>query len=155
VTLYQGVSPAGGRIAALRSIEHPPSERGVSEHFGYTIASGGDISGDEVDDLLVAAPDATGGGAVYELVGGATPGAEFTIPRVPGGAAPFGQGLSIVGDFDGDGDGDAAISTGHTSAILGGVHVFLGTGGRPPGVTFDATLTEPTIHSFGTALARR
>jgi hypothetical protein len=155
VTLYQGVSPAGGRIAALRSIEHPPSERGVSEHFGYTIASGGDISGDEVDDLLVAAPDATGGGAVYELVGGATPGAEFTIPRVPGGAAPFGQGLSIVGDFDGDGDGDAAISTGHTSAILGGVHVFLGNGGRPPGVTFDATLTEPTIHSFGTALARR
>ncbi len=155
VTLYRGVSPTGAAIAPLQSIVHPPNDHTAPDLFGYTIASGGDLTGDEVDDLLIAAPDARGGGVVYELQGGATPRPEVTLPAPPGGVAPFGQAMTILGDFNGDRNGDAAISSGHTSGAPGAVYLFLGNGGRLPGITLTSTLYEPMVYSFGTSLARR
>lgn len=92
---------------------------------------------------------------MFTLRGGATPTAELTIPAVPGGVAPFGQGLSILGDFNGDGTGDRGHQRGPLSTVPGAVYVFLGARPSLLGVAYDSALNEPMINAFGTSLARR
>ena len=92
-----------------------PAPDGVASQFGYAVSSLGDVNNDGRSDLLIGAPAYnnginTGAGRVY-VCSGADGSVIHTIngPGVFG--AGFGQGVSGVGDVDGDGIDDAAVSS--------------------------------------------
>lgn len=110
----------------------------ASSHLGVSVAAAGDLNGDGNDDLVVGAPGADGGrGEVYVVFG--KPGgfaAEVDLSTLDGsngfkvdGAAlgdNLGYSVAGIGDFDGDGIDDLAISS--KSGPDGSVYVVLGQG---------------------------
>ncbi|MBA57289.1 MAG: hypothetical protein CMK89_22810 [Pseudomonadales bacterium] len=130
----------------------------AGDQLGTAVASAGDMNGDGIDDLMLAAPGsdlgATDAGVVYVVWGSATLGdldlgvwdtnTGFRIlAREPGqrlGDASLsaldlpgnGQGLSAVGDYNGDGFADLVL--GHPQSDTGGensgrAYVILGQAG--------------------------
>ncbi len=107
------------------------------EHeLGESLAGGGDVNGDGLDDLLLASPDIPDGGVVYLVLGpGPGPGS-WEVDEVA--AASFhgieesddaGRGLDLAGDLDGDGYADVVIGAPEYSPaweIDGAVFLFLG-----------------------------
>ena len=93
---------------------------GTAAGFGHALAYGGDLNGDGFGDLVIGAITETVGGAFYVLygpiapgehlaadIGGALPGAHVTS-TIPG--AFLGWTATSVGDIDGDGDDELAVS---------------------------------------------
>lgn len=142
-------SPANGWtvadiVAAGRAIRFSGAAQG--DLAGANVAGAGDVDGDGLDDVLIAAPGAEGGkGAVYLVYGAASlvgqdvsladigavdvPGAKLvgraatdmlgggsvsysgTNPGSPQtGITAFSRGVAKLGDIDGDGRGDYAVS---------------------------------------------
>jgi hypothetical protein len=75
------------------------SSEQINDQLGYAVAGGGDVNGDDYDDIVVAASQQqymTGPGTVYVVFGrGAVPGVVALI----GFAAPNLQGYLILGDM--------------------------------------------------------
>ena len=134
----------------------------ASDKFGSSVASLGDLDGDGVTDLAVAAPgDDTGGssrGAVHVLLMN-TDGTVKKLRQIAHetGGGPtladfdnLGGSLSTLGDLDGDGVADVAVGakfddTGGSSR--GAVHILFMKAVGPPTVTSIARqdpLTSPT-----------
>lgn len=118
-----GLTMSGHQVWRRNSPGVPGTAR-LREGFGASLAAG-DVTGDGRPDLLIGVPLAAGAhtnaGAMIVLVAGpngltGTGSREFSrgTPGVPGPAAgddvEFGAYLAI-GDFNGDGYGDAAIGT--------------------------------------------
>ncbi len=87
----------------------------ANAHFGMSLASVGDITGDGFDDILIGAPDYDNGqpneGAAF-LYKGSSNGLELIYSRIfesDQADAKFGQSLAGVGDLNGDGDPDFII----------------------------------------------
>ena len=126
------------------------------DHAGDAVAAAGDVDGDGLADLLIAAPtsDLGGGdsGAAYLVLGrsqGWTTGTSLASADAvfPGAGAlqNAGSALSGVGDMNGDGLDDFAVS----SAGLddrGNVALFLGT---PFGWAPDVTLVDADVTFVG------
>lgn len=106
---------------------------GHNDHFGCSVASGGDVNGDGYDDIVVGAPgyNDTDTGRVYVYFGGAT--IDTVRDVVLSGAIQysdlplgekFGSSVAVAGDVNGDGYADLLV--GSTGKII---HP-LQTGGR-------------------------
>ena len=109
VYVYRGGPAFDGRPARILS-----SRRG-GQGFGSKIGAAGDVNGDRVADLLVAAPsdgsDGTNAGRVYLFAGGAGLG-DTTLLELALGieGAQLGSGGALgIGDFNADGHDDFAL----------------------------------------------
>lgn len=116
------------------TIEAPMTLR----RFGVSLVSAGDLSGDGRSELVVGAsgeaPSITG--AVLRVDGRAYPGAAMGLQTIApvdvttlatGSAGTFGDGVTAIGDHDGDGFRDLAVYNSASSS--GQVRVFLQSGG--------------------------
>ena len=81
---------------------------GNSSYFGASVASIGDLNQDGVPDMLVGAPSAGEAWIVYLNADG-TVLTQQKIPDPSPTAVSFGQGVTSLGDLDGDGVIDLAI----------------------------------------------
>ncbi len=118
----------------------------VAGEFGRVLASGGDVDGDGVNDLLIASPSPWGGGpgGFVEVVSPMT-GASLRVH-----ASGQVEALVFLGDVDGDGADDYAVGAPDTAGLgIGMVEVFSGAGGGLLHFFSGASIH----HVFGAALA--
>ena len=125
----------------------------VGAGIGYEISPAGDVNGDGFSDVLLTGPD--NHGTVYCYYGSA--GAVFFSPSwtVSGGAGAsnFGSALAAVGDVNGDGYDDVAVSDQAFAGGQGAVYIYLGSA-TGLSTTPQRTLTGPgSPSSFGQGLA--
>lgn len=83
------------------------------------VASGGDVDGDGIPDLLVSSPDAPDGYCALHL--GTASGLFDETPSwtsVLTAGSRYGEGLSFVGDMDGDGADEFAVGAPGTGQVL-------------------------------------
>ena len=134
---YLVTSSASGQID-LRYADARIYGLTAGDRFGASATHAGDVNGDGYADVLVGAPDsdlgATDAGAAYLFHGGSTLSgpldagdADFILLGAQAGGET-GIAVSAVGDMDGDGNADFAVSdpTGLDSARLGVVAVSYG-----------------------------
>lgn len=124
-----GVNGAGQRVVETYLGSQLTLEPAVvSRAFtsaSLTVAGGGDVDGDDYDDLLIGAPTSGIGGEVYRVRGG--PDVRMLnleqLPILPGGPPPGGAyGHSIaLGDAAGDGRCDVLVGAPYD---MGGGHLF-------------------------------
>src|SRR6266851_6965954 len=137
-----GSGPYGGGVVTVRSgsdgtllDEFDGSASG--DYLGRAIAGMGDLDGDGVPDLLLAAPNASPGGRAEAGLVQVRSGATGEILRQLNGAeasAYFGQAVANVGDLDGDGVDDFAVAAPSASPSgmqdAGSVFVYSGASGQ-------------------------
>jgi FG-GAP repeat protein/flagellar hook capping protein FlgD len=135
------ILPAWNPPAAASRLQVAPTGEALSDKFGNSVSSAGDLNGDGYGDFLVGAPwnDAGGSnaGRAYVYFGG--PGADVLPDLTLTGAAPgddFGWSVASAGDVNGDGYTDFVVGAylndaGGTDA--GRAYVYYG------GPTLDAT----------------
>ncbi|MEP3889375.1 MAG: hypothetical protein ABJN69_02840 [Hellea sp.] len=113
-----------------------------NNNFGYSVADAGDVDGDGVTDILIGAWAASGGNGKAYVLSGAT-GVEL---HEFSGIGQFGSDVAGLGDIDGDGYADFAIST-STGAVTPQTSIFSG---------FDGELLHTIMvweQSFGISIA--
>jgi hypothetical protein len=87
----------------------------ASAHFGWSVASAGDVDGDGTSDVIVGAPDRDNGqqseGQAFVYLGSATGLGALAAWSAESdqGSACFGSSVAPVGDVTGDGFGDVII----------------------------------------------
>jgi hypothetical protein len=104
--------------------------------LGFSVAGAGDVNGDGYADLALGAPNAGDGGGVVTGRGevlvfhgsatGVSATADLSIAGVSSGGAYFGHSVAGLGDGNGDGFDELAISAFGANARAGRVSVFLG-----------------------------
>jgi hypothetical protein len=121
--------------------------------FGVSVSTAGDVNRDGYADVIVGGYSAGGSGRAYLFTGG--PNGIATTPAVtlsgPNDAkAAFGVNVAGVGDINGDGFADVAVS----ASNLGKVYFFYGTADGIP-ASSSAAVADPGDPSsgFGTGLA--
>ena len=114
------------------------------EQLGRAVAGAGDVDGDGFADLLIGAPHAGADAGAALLRSGADGGLLHTFAGQPGSLA--GTAVVALGDVDGDGNGDVALSAPAEGA--GAVRIHSGIDG-----SLLHTLTSASGALFGSALA--
>jgi hypothetical protein len=152
VDVFRG---ARGGIAAVASQQLAGPE--AFGHFGWWVASAGDVNGDGYADVIVGAPDVhNNDGAAYLYLGSAAglPDAPSRTLAPPDAMANFGTVAAGVGDINGDGYADVAVGAPNAALGTGRVLVYLGSPAGLPEVP-SAVLEGPAGAgaAFGSALA--
>jgi hypothetical protein len=165
VYLVRG-SAGGLSTGSYRTQEHAGGHNDAADRFGHSVAVGR-TDADSLDDVIVGAPgDLAAAGTVYRFPGSAVlamPG-RLLRQRHGGGVSEAGDqfGASVaIGDFNGDGHGDAAVGTPGEApgrAPSGGAFfVFVGGGsGLTTGSFFDQRSADDAVEladRFGTSVA--
>jgi hypothetical protein len=110
----------------------------AAARLGFSVAGAGDVNGDGYADLVLGAPDAGDGagsmgrGEVLVFHGsasGVSATADLVIAGVSSGGAYFGHSVAGLGDGNGDGYDELAVSAFGANARAGRVSVFLGGAG--------------------------
>jgi hypothetical protein len=126
--------------------------------FGSTVASAGDVTGDHIQDILIAEPDArtpSVPGRAVLFLGGSSP---DSIPdQVVNIFSLFAiaQPISSAGDFNADGFGDIVVSApiltnNGNSATMGHAYVYFGSSPLKPDYSApDLVLGSDTPSLFG------
>ncbi|MEY4582822.1 MAG: hypothetical protein RL701_7525, partial [Pseudomonadota bacterium] len=155
------ISPPASSVAVTAPFaEHRFVPASDGQSAGRDFAAVGDVNSDGVDDLLVG-----GWGEAY-LVFGSRTGWTGTEPNVVfrGNGWPFGDQVVGLGDFNGDGRNDFAITDWGANNFAGRVLVYYGrAGNRPWPTAIDTTTgckadlcfenTSGAISSFGYQIA--
>lgn len=135
----------------------------VNDARGITVSTAGDVNGDGYSDILVSAPDYSGGqGLVYLFL---SPGAAGFANLAPANAfftntdpgSHYGAALAVIGDADRDGYLDFAVGAPDladgSNNPIGSVYVYRG-GAGTPSTTAAATFPgDPSFPHFGTLVA--
>lgn len=107
------------------------SPTGFASRFGASVVGLGDINLDGFADFAVGAPagiPGAPGGRVYVFYG--NPSRTLGLPAFaidpPLSLLAFGASMAVLGDFNGDGNGDVAVGAHDTNNGNGGVAVVLG-----------------------------
>jgi len=118
---------------------------GGGERFGFTVARGGDLNDDGVDDFLVGAyhnpTSAPQAGRCYVYFGG--PGVDGTADQIlegEGNIAHFSDGVAS-GDVNDDGHSDVLVGASQYAGTAGRAYVYFG--GPAFDQTADITLDSP------------
>ncbi len=131
-----------------------PSTSGTNESFGRSVSGDGDLNGDGLSDLAVGTSAA---GRAYLFFGSSSFGATAPSVVFSGSTTGFGNAVAQIGDIDGDGQGDLAISD--TSATLK-VYIYKGRQNWPAALTdaqADYVISTDASYAgslFGFTLAR-
>ena len=115
-------------------VEFVPPGAQVSGHFGDAVAGIPDLNGDDLDDVLVGAPDEdhfgfTDNGRVIVYSG--RTGGQVRIHFSPNGATNgnFGHAVAGIGDINGDGRGDYIVGAPGEVSFSGRCYVYSGANG--------------------------
>lgn len=129
----------GGAGATFDVVDDALISGGLTgESFGWEVAGPGDLNSDGYADVVVAAPQSSGNGTysgrVYVHFGGTGDALNLRRAKLQGAAAGerFGDSISAIGDFNGDGAADLLVNRGQASASCSS-SVYLG----GPGTLFD------------------
>lgn len=154
----RGVDAAGDLtpLASPASIAVSPPflEQDVTDSgavaLGWSVTAVGDVNGDAVDDVLVGALDSN---TAYLYFGsttglGASPDVEIAGPT----DGRFGAQITTLGDFNGDGRADFAISAPVTNSFAGAVFVFYGRADTDP---WPSVIDLPAASGCGADLCLR
>ncbi len=139
-----GMEADGATVA-----EHTFTAGAVGDGLGGA-ASSGDVDGDGIPDLLIAASGedtaATGAGAIYLVLGPVTAGTSSISSADAtwtGTSASEGLGVvEVVGDIDGDGNADVVMGGPGAEGswgTFGSGRAYLWKGGTPPGTVSAST----------------
>ncbi len=152
--LYQGGAVYVYDFTAKQLNKLPATS--IHKGLGWKVAAG-DINGDGIDDLAFTA---AGKVLVYYGKSGFSPATDSPDVTISSSAAGFGSTVSVVGDIDGDGYKDVAISTIYSYGTgICTVHIVKGgTGSRL--INLNAATSdvltqingESTLDAFGTTI---
>lgn len=154
-----GVSGTAGAPAWSAVGEHTVDS---IDHFGYSVASAGDVNGDGYGDIVVGTPDVNDyAGKVYVFHGGVggltgTAGSPAWSAEGDGQFSHFGRPVASAGDVNGDGYGDIIVGAPFANDMAGKVYVFYGGIGGLTGTAGSPAWSaqgEGPNNDFGTAAA--
>lgn len=125
----------------LYSLEAPRQHKGAG--FGWSVASCGDLTKDNIPELLVGAVNQAGTGRVF-VFNGQDGSLLYTLaPPPPASAAAFGWSVAGSEDLNADGTPDILVCAPYTSVgaftVQGQVHAFSGQDG-----SLLYTINDPT-----------
>lgn len=124
----------------LHTFRAPQPQLGAG--FGWSVASGGDLNGDGVPDLIIGAFAQDGEGKVYVFDGHTGKLFRTLVPPQPSGSSAFGWSVAAAGDLTHDGLSEIVVGAPYTTvgkvAVQGRAYVFNGKDG-----TLLYTLDDP------------
>ncbi len=156
--LYLGGAPFNSIIDATLQINQ------TEARFGSSLSGGGDVNGDGYSDMLVGAPlhdnGTTDGGSAFLYFGAASPSSSPSPNVTYSGSqtgADFGRAVSILGDINGDGYSDVAVSAPLFESAAaqndeGLVNVYVGAASSPPAIPIVSIQSNEAGARLGTAL---
>ena len=128
--------------------------------LGWSVSAAGDVNGDQIDDLIVGAPNLNGAYVVYGDPGGFGTGLAVSDLDGANGFVIVGRSesevagwsVSAAGDVNGDGVGDVVLGAIEADGGVGRAYVVFGkAGGLGPSVDLDTLGSDGFVILGGTA----
>jgi hypothetical protein len=146
----------GGASGLLGTASWTTLGEAPDNHFGWSVATAGDVNGDGYSDVVVGAQGFSSyTGKAYLYLGGAS-GLSSTASWTASGETTnnrFGARVAIAGDVNGDGYSDVIVGAYGFTTDIGKAYLYLG---GPSGLSAASAWTalgEATDNSFGWSVA--
>lgn len=125
------------------------------DYYGVKVSAAGDVNGDGFDELLVTAQSAGGTGRAYLHYGSPTGPSVLPSWTASGEIAGdlFGEIATGIGDVNGDGYSDFAVTAPNFATAAGKVYVYHGSAFGPPAAPSSTATGSGPLYRFGTGLA--
>lgn len=148
-------SPSISGTINLSTADIKITEETMSDYFGYSVSTAGDVNGDGYSDFLIGAKYASGTkGKVYLFFGGNNISDSLAASSanmiISGGAAGdhLGHSVSSAGDVNGDGYSDIILGSARNSSGTAQSYIFLGSSTLASNVdAFSADVIMDLFHT--------